>query len=61
MAIKKRAVLLPRLGFVSAEIFTNFVFYIDNVGYRYARKPFKGSKDADFGLVSEKMLSQSSG
>jgi len=30
-------------------------------GYRYARKSFKGSKDADFGLVSEKILSHNNG
>jgi len=38
-----------------------FVFLSNNFGYRYARKPFKGSKDADFGLVSEKNLSQKNG
>jgi len=46
----------PTLGFVGAEIVTNFCFFIHNFGYRYARKPFKGSKDADFGLGSEKKL-----
>jgi len=30
-------------------------------GYRYARKSFKGSIDADFGLVSEKILSHNNG
>jgi len=39
------------LGFVGAEIFINFCFFIHNFGYRYARLPIKGSKDADFGLV----------
>jgi len=29
--------------------------------YRYVRKSFKGSKDADFGLVSENILSQNNG
>jgi len=29
-------------------------FFGHNFGYRYARKSFKGSKDADFGLVSIK-------
>jgi len=33
------------LGFVDAEFFTN---------YGYAGKPFKGSKDVDFSLVSKK-------
>jgi len=42
---------------VEAEIFTNFAFFAHNFGYRYARKSFKGSKDADFGVVSEKILS----
>jgi len=45
---------------VGAEIFTNIVFS-HNFGYRYARKSFKGSKDADFGLVSEKILSHNNG
>ena len=45
----------PILEFVGAEIFTNFCFFIHNFGYRYGRKPFKGSKDADFGQVSEKI------
>ena len=35
--------------------------FIHNFGYRYARKPFKGSKNADFGLVSEKNLGQKNG
>jgi len=47
-----------RAIFVGPEIFTNFCFLIHNFGYRYARKPFKGSNDADFCLVSEKNLSQ---
>jgi len=42
---------------VAAEIFTNFWCFVHNFGYRYARKSFKGSKDGDFGLVSEKILS----
>jgi len=50
-------VFQPKLEFVGAEIFTNFSFFIHNFGYRYARKPFKGSKDTDFFLVSEKNLS----
>jgi len=32
-----------------------------NFRSRYARKSFKGSKDADFGLVSTKILSQNNG
>jgi len=50
-----------RLRFVGAEIFTNFWCFIHNFCYRYARKSFKGSKDADFGLVSKKILSQKNG
>jgi len=46
---------------VGAEICTNFCFSPHNFGYRYARKLFKGSKDADFGLVSKKILSQNNG
>ena len=53
MAIQKRGVNHPRLGFVGAEIFTNFCFFIHNFDSRYVRKPFKVSKDADFGLVSK--------
>jgi len=37
------------------------LFFVYNFGYRYARKPFKGSKDPDFGLVSKKILSQNNG
>jgi len=46
---------------VAAEIFTNFCFFGRNFGYRYARKSFKGSKDGDFGLASEKILSHNNG
>jgi len=46
---------------VSAEIFTNFWYFVHNFGYRYARKSFKGSRDADVGLVSEKILSHNNG
>jgi len=46
---------------VGAEIFTNFCFFVHNFGYRYERKSFKGSKDADFGLASEKILSHNNG
>ena len=31
---------------MGAEIFTNFRCFVHNFGYRYARKSFKGSKDA---------------
>jgi len=54
-------VFQAKLGFVGAESFTNFCFFIHNFGYRYARKPFKVSKDADFCLVSEKNLTQKNG
>jgi len=46
---------------VGAEIFTNFWCFVHNFGYRYARKSFKGSKDADFGLVSTKIFSHNNG
>jgi len=46
---------------VGAEIFTNFWCFVHNFGYRYARKSSKGSKDADFGLVSEEILSHNNG
>jgi len=49
----KKGCIPPRLGFVGAEIFTKFCFFVYNFGYRYARKSFKGSKDADFGLISK--------
>jgi len=51
----------PNLEFLGAEIFTNFCFFINNFIYRYARKPCKGSKDADFCQVSEQNLSQKNG
>jgi len=43
---------------VGAEIFTNFWCFVHNFGYRYARKSFKGSKDADLDLVSKQILGQ---
>jgi len=46
---------------VGAEILTNFWWFVHNFGYRYARNSFKGSKDADFGLVSEQILSHNNG
>jgi len=46
---------------VGAEIFNNFCFFIHKFGCRYDRKLFKGSKDADFCLVSAKNLSQKNG
>jgi len=49
------------MGFVGAEIFTNFWCFVHNFGYRYARKSFNSSKDADFGLVSKKIMSQMNG
>jgi len=61
LSIWRRDVFQPKLGFVGVEIFTNFCFFIHNFGYRYARKLFKDSKDADFCLVSEKNLSQKNG
>jgi len=57
----QRVVFHARLGLVGAQIFTNFCFFNHNFGYRYARKSFKCSKDADFGLVSETNLSQKNG
>ena len=46
---------------MGAEIFTNFWCFVHNFGYRYAGKSFKGSTDADFGLVSKQILSQKNG
>jgi len=39
----------------------NFWFMSHNFCSRYARKSFKVSKDADFALVSKKILNQNSG
>ena len=39
----------------------NFHQNVHNFCYRYARKSFQGSNDADFGLVSKKILSQKNG
>jgi len=61
LGMQKRGVFHHRLGFVGAEIFTKFWCFVHNFGYRYARKSFKCSKDADFGLVSKKILSQKHG
>jgi len=47
------SVIHPRLGFVSAEIFTKF-WFLAHLGSRYAsRKSIKGSKVVDFCLVSK--------
>ena len=46
---------------MGAEICTNFWCFVHNFGYRYARKSFKGSKDEDYGLVSDKILSHNNG
>jgi len=43
---------------VGTEMCTTFCFFIHNLGSRYAKKPFKCSKDADFGLVSKNNLNQ---
>jgi len=40
---------------VGTEIFTIICFFVHNFGYRYARKSFKGSQDADVGLVSKNL------
>jgi len=61
MAIWKKDVFQPRLGFVGAEIFTNFSCFVHNFGYRFARRSFKGSEDADFGAISEKILNHNNG
>jgi len=41
--------------------FSPILFFVHNFGYRYARYPFKGCKDADFCLVSDKILIQHNG
>ena len=46
---------------MDVEIFTNLWCFVHNFHYRYARKSFKGSKDADFALVSKTVLSQKNG
>jgi len=40
----KKGVLQPKLGFVGAQIFTNFGFLGHNFGYRYARKSWRALK-----------------
>ena len=46
-----------KLGFVSAEIFTNFGFVIDD----FATDMLESYKDPDFGQVSKKILSENIG
>jgi len=46
---------------VGVDIFPDFSFLGHNFGSRYARKPFKGSKDSDDIPVSKKNLSQKTG
>ena len=41
--------------------FSPILFFVHSFGYRYARYPFKGCKDADFCLVSDKILIQHNG
>ena len=48
-------------GLRKQKFFTNFVFFGHNFACRYLRKSFKGSKDADFGLVSETILCHNNG
>jgi len=50
-----------QIGVGGCRNFHQFCFFGHNFSYRYARKSFKGSKDADFGLVSEKILSHNNG
>jgi len=45
MAKSKLGVIQPLVSFVGVEILTTFWFLIHNFGFRYARKPIKGSKD----------------
>jgi len=42
-------------------MFTTFWFMIHNFGCRYARKPIKGNKDLDDGLVSKTSMSEKIG
>jgi len=51
-------VIYPRLAFVCVEIFVNFCFLAHDFGSRYARKPLKGSNDADHNLFSKQNLIQ---
>ena len=51
----------PQSGFWGSKILINFWFMSHIFRSRYARKSFKGSKDADIGLVSKKILSQNNG
>ena len=48
----------PQSGFWGSNILVNFWCMSHNFRSWYARKSFKGSKDADFVLVSKQILSQ---
>jgi len=54
----EKGCITPEVRICERKHFHKFLFFIDNFGCRYARKPFKGFKDADFDLVSDKILSQ---
>jgi len=51
----------PPEWFLREQNFVNFWFMSHTFCSRDARKSFKGSIDADFGLVSKKSLSQNNG
>jgi len=61
MAKSKLGVIQPLVSFVGVEILTTFWFLIHNFGFRYARKPIKGSKDSDYSLVTKTNLSEKIG
>jgi len=50
-----------QIGVCGFKNFHQILFFVHNFGYRYARKLFNGSKDADFGLVFKTILSQNNG
>jgi len=56
MAIHTLGVIHLRFPFEGVEILTTFWFLWYNLGFRYARKPTKGSKDLDDSLVYQKKL-----
>jgi len=54
MVIYNRGVVYPGTAFVGVTFFTRVWFLIHNFGSKCARKPIKGSKDADHSLVAIK-------
>jgi len=46
--LEKKGCIPPQVGVCGSRNFQQFCFFYSYFGYKYARKSFEGSKDADF-------------